>query len=113
MYKHVNYYIYNNFWQSAFIILYLTSLSEPTLTINPYGSAAEMGSLNCDIQTPLYVIGRTSKFFFIIDNAYYGLLCLNPVKHHKIGGQREMMNNCTERLLHFYYSTSYVTRYNA
>ena len=103
--------IYNNFWQSAFIILYLTSLSEPTLTMNPSGSAAEMGSLNCDIQTSLYVIGRTSKFFYIIDNAYNGLVCVNPVKHHKIGGQREMMNNCTERL--FYYSTSYVTRYNA
>ncbi len=63
MYKHVNYYIYK-FLQLAFIILYLTPLSEPTLTINPFGSAAEMGSLNCDIQTSLYVIGRTSKSFY-------------------------------------------------
>ena len=58
--------IIKKIWQSAFIIFYLTSLSEPTLTINPSGSAAEMGSLNCDIQTSLYVIGRTSKSFLLL-----------------------------------------------
>jgi hypothetical protein len=35
------------------------------------------------------VIGRTSKSFFIIDNAYYGLVWVNPVKHNNTGGQRE------------------------
>ena len=48
-----------DFRQSAF-----TPLSEPTLTINPSGSAAEMGSLNCDFQTSLYVIGTTSESFY-------------------------------------------------
>ena len=52
---------YNNFWQSA-----LTPLSKPTLTINPSVSAAEMGSLNCDIQTSLYLIGRTSESVLLL-----------------------------------------------
>ena len=47
-----------------------------------------------------------------MDNAYYGLVCVNPAKHNNMEGQIDMMNNCTERPLLAFLPPNRAIRYN-